>query len=194
MDQIKDLCTIQKLPIFLGELWGRSLQANRISVMDGSCASFVGCQMLLPENSDVKEGKANGIQATFQKAILKAGVSPRKVVIGGIPINAVFASEVDHVVLHHINERIKPQIFSLKPKEHRFKAQIVLPPAYQHKWKTRESLSMTAIQLPMLVNNATTGHKLQGSSVDNILSTIGVMYKTGHLSCSHVSKLRVVFS
>jgi len=76
--------------------------------------------MLLPENSDVKEGKANRTQATFQKAILKAGVSPRKVLVEGIPINAVFASEVDPVVLHHINERIKPQTFSLKPKEHKF--------------------------------------------------------------------------
>lgn len=32
----------------------------------------------------------------------------------------------------------------------------------------REFITMKATQLPLLVNNATTGHKLQGSSVDNI--------------------------
>jgi hypothetical protein len=32
----------------------------------------------------------------------------------------------------------------------------------------REKLDMKGIQLPLLVNNATTGHKLQGSGVDNL--------------------------
>ena len=136
--------------------------------MDPVLRLYTGCRILLLENSDVKEGKANGTQARFQKAILKTGVAPRQVLVDGVPVNAVFASEVDHVVLNHINEHIQPQIFSLKPKEHRFTAQILLPEAHQHKRKTRESLHMTAFQLPMLVNNATTGHKLQGSGVDNI--------------------------
>jgi len=124
--------------------------------------------MMLPDNSDVAEGKANGTQAKFEKAVLKPGISPRKVMVEGVPVNSVFASEVDHVVLHHINDRIHPQTFSLKPKEHRFNAQILIPEAQRHKGKQREALRMTAFQVPMLVNNATTGHKLQGSGVDNI--------------------------
>ena len=136
--------------------------------MDPVLRLYTGCRMLLPENSDVAEGKANGTQAKFQKAVLKPGITPRKVLVEGVPVNAVFASEVDHVVLHHTNDRIQPQTFSLKPKEHRFEAQILIPEAHRHKGKQREALRMTAFQVPMLVNNATTGHKLQGSGVDNI--------------------------
>jgi hypothetical protein len=32
----------------------------------------------------------------------------------------------------------------------------------------RENIAMRAIQIPLTINNATTGHKLQGSGVDNL--------------------------
>lgn len=112
--------------------------------MDPVLRLYTGCRTLLPENSDVAEGKANGTQAKFQKAVLKPGITPRIVLVEGVPFNAVFASEVDHVVLHHINERIQPQTFSLKPKEHRFDAQILIPDAHSYKGKQREALRMTA--------------------------------------------------
>ena len=36
----------------------------------------------------------------------------------------------------------------------------------QTKPDDRESVKMEAVQLPIIINNATTGHKLQGSGVD----------------------------
>ena len=136
--------------------------------MDPVLRLYTGCRVLLPENDDVSEGRANGTQAFFEKAVLKAGIRPRQVLVDGVPVNAVFASEVQHVVLNHANNRIQPQKFSIEPKLHRFKAQLLLPEGLQHKSKKRESITMTAFQVPMLVNNATTGHKLQGSGVDNV--------------------------
>jgi hypothetical protein len=38
----------------------------------------------------------------------------------------------------------------------------------QTRGNDRENLKMKANQVPVLVNNATTGHKLQGSGVDNL--------------------------
>ena len=40
------------------------------------------------------------------------------------------------------------------------------PQALQIKGDEREQIKMKAKQLPIIVNNATTGHKLQGSGVD----------------------------
>ena len=91
--------------------------------MDPVLRLYTGCRMMLPDNSDVAEGKANGTQAKFEKAVLKPGISPRKVMVEGVPVNSVFASEVDHVVLHHINDRIQPQTFSSETK----RAQIQCP-------------------------------------------------------------------
>jgi len=51
---------------------------------------------------------------------------------------------------------------------HSFKAKILKPQALRVKGDERELLQMKAVQLPLLVNNATTGHKLQGSGVDQL--------------------------
>ena len=49
-----------------------------------------------------------------------------------------------------------------------FKAKILKPNSLQTKGNERDTIRMKAVQLPMIINNATTGHKLQGSGVDNI--------------------------
>ena len=86
----------------------------------------------------------------------------------GIPVKAVFASEVDHVILRHSNGRIKPQAFSIEPKTYTFVAKVIKPSILQTKVDERENIRMKATQIPLIINNATTGHKLQGSGVDNV--------------------------
>ena len=52
---------------------------------------------MLPCNSDVKQGQANGTQATFQKLVLKAGeeAHTQQVLLDcTIPVTAVRASQV----------------------------------------------------------------------------------------------------
>ena len=97
----------------------------------------------------------------------------------GIPVNAVFASEIDCAVLHYSNTRIDSDSteFSLNPKQDTFDAKILKPQALRTKKSPREKLRMWAVQLPLLINNATTGHKLQGSGVDNLF-VHGWTYKT----------------
>ena len=137
--------------------------------MDPVLRLYSNCRVMLPTNVDVASGQANGTQAIFQKLILKHGTTPATVTLSnGIEVKGVLASDVDHVILKHTNERVRPRLFSLKPKSHRFIAKILRPPSLQSKGDERENLAMKANQLPLIINDATTGHKLQGSGVDNL--------------------------
>jgi len=124
---------------------------------------------MLPTNTNVKSGQANGTQALFQKLVLKQGTNLGSVILSnGIKVNAVFSSDVDHIVLKHVNNRIRPEIFSLQPKEFTFKAKFLKPKVLQTKGDEREFLIMKGKQIPLIINDATTGHKLQGSGVNNL--------------------------
>ena len=84
-------------------------------------------------------------------------------------MTAVRTSQVSYIVLRHCNDRIQPPAtFSLQPKRQTFKAKILKPRPLQVKGNERELLQMKATQLPVLINNVTTGHKLQGSGVDSL--------------------------
>jgi hypothetical protein len=85
-----------------------------------------------------------------------------------IPVKAVCASKVVHIVVKHCNDRVQPREFSLQLKKYTFKGKLPKPITLQEKEGDCDSIKMKATQLPGLVNNATTGHKLQGSSVDSL--------------------------
>jgi hypothetical protein len=74
------------------------------------------------------------------------------------------------VELTHLNERVRPQTFILQPKEHTFKAVIPKSNILQNfdPNNITKTIEMRAIQIPLVVNNATTGHKLQGCGVDSL--------------------------
>ena len=67
--------------------------------------------------------------------------------------------------LEHANTRITPRMFHVYPKQHTFKVNISKPHFLQTKHDQTEQLCMKATQIPVLINNATTGHKLQGCGV-----------------------------
>ena len=137
--------------------------------MDPVLRIYHKCRVMLGFNKDVKDGQANGTQAEVQKVILKPGVVPQTMMLGGrIPVAAVRASQVEKLTLHHCNDRIQPRTFSIEPKDYTFRANMLKPRALRTKEAPKETLRMKAKQLPILINNATTGHKLQGSGVDSL--------------------------
>jgi hypothetical protein len=137
--------------------------------MDPVLRLYRHCRVMLPANSDVRNGQANGTQATFEGITLKPGEEPQQVLLeGNVPVAAVRSTQVAYITLRHSNDRIRPSTFSLRPKEYTFKAKILKPHVLQVKGDEREVLQMKATQLPMLINNATTGHRLQGSGVDSL--------------------------
>ena len=138
--------------------------------MDPVLRLYNGCHVMLPHNQDVRNGLANGTQATVLRVILHPGVVPNEVMINDrCKVKTVLASQVESVELEHLNERINPRIFSVKPRQQTFKINMKKPHLLQRKHAKTELLQMKATQIPILVNNATTVHKLQGSTILSIL-------------------------
>jgi len=98
-------------------------------------------RLMLPANSNVREGRANGSQATFEKLVVKPNAVVHTVILSnGVAVKAVCASDVDHIMLRHPNKRVKPQVFTLEPKQYTFKAKILKPSALQTKGDEREDI------------------------------------------------------
>ena len=61
-----------------------------------------------------------------------------------------------------------PNTFKLEPIEFRITTRILKPQLLRMKEADREMLKMKATQLPVISNQATTGHKLQGASINQL--------------------------
>ena len=132
---------------------------------------FYGCQLMLPFNNNVSGREANGTNARLKSVNLNSDIHPMIFKIcGNIPVKAVYASQVLSLKLLHTNQKIIPQTFLVKAKEQFFNANILKPRALQVKADDCETLKMKATQLCVISNHATTGHKLQGASVDKLFN------------------------
>ena len=80
----------------------------------------------------------------------------------------VYAGQVDHILLRHNNKRVLPAEFKMQPIKFSFMAEMPLPADLCSDKDQRRGFKMNAMQLPMVSNIATTGHKLQGSTVINL--------------------------
>lgn len=131
----------------------------------------IGCSVMLTQNICVANAMANGTTAIVTGIRLKDSATTNVVKIdGNIPVRAVAASDVEEIVLEHTNERVEPRNFSMNTKEFFFTAHILKPASHQCRGSPKKDyLRMKGVQLPVVVNHATTGHKLQGFGVDNIL-------------------------
>jgi hypothetical protein len=139
------------------------------SRMDPVLRLYIGCRVMLPHNIDVRNGLANGTQAKVVRIHLHRGVLPTETMINGrCAVKTVLASQIESVELEHINERISPRTFHVKPKQHTFKVQLTKPHMLQTKNEKKEEVMMRATQIPLMVCNAITGHKLQGCGVLSI--------------------------
>ena len=75
---------------------------------------------------------------------------------------------VSYLVLKHNNSKILPSTFKLEPIEFHITARILKPQLLRMKQDDREMVKMKATQLPVISNQATTGHKLQGASINQL--------------------------
>jgi flagellar biosynthesis GTPase FlhF len=130
---------------------------------------YQSCRVMLPTNINVSNGQANGTQATVVNIRLKSNVTPATVTLdNGSKVRAVYASQVEFIELEHSNKRVQPTRFSLKSIEYRRTVKILKPKQLRTKSNEREEVNMKFTQFPILLNNATTGHKLQGTGVDQL--------------------------
>jgi hypothetical protein len=126
-----------------------------------------GCPLMASDNVHVRAGVANGTQATFQSLVLKSGNTVSRTTVDGIELDCVFASQVSHPLLKQHGTGHQ-STFKLEPKKHSFTANCPKPEALRTGRSKTEKIKMSAIMFPLISNNATTGHKLQGASKDAI--------------------------
>ena len=128
---------------------------------------FYRCQLMYNENDDVSNGVANGTTALFKKVVLKQGRTPHKICYNGYWVYAVNAEDVEYMQLQWTPDSAFQGTFTLAPKSVACRSvmKIESPTGKQEEVDIAISLQ----QFRVLVNHATTGHKLQGKSVDSLL-------------------------
>ena len=99
---------------------------------------------------------------------LKPNIVPIQVIVGKLPVKAIYASEVVSIVLKHNNPKRIPNMFQLEPIEFCITTRILKPKLLQMKEDDCEMVKMKATQLPVVSNQATTRHKLQGASINQL--------------------------
>ena len=135
--------------------------------VDPALKLYRGCPVMLTENESVRCGRANGTKARVSEVVLKTGERPEKVKVGNdTSVDCVLASQVKHVKLVHRNPDIVPREFFVEPKRMSFEACVPYPKSISD--KKFEYVSMTGLQLGFVSDNATTGHKLQGSTLETL--------------------------
>ena len=131
-------------------------------------AIYTNCNVMIPKNIDVLKGQANGTEAIVKKVFLKENCKTFQVQLSGtnIYIKGVYASNVEKIILQHTNTNITPRKFEIIPQQNTFQARLPKPKTYPTQRINHQVVKMKATQLPILINNATTGHKLQGKTIE----------------------------
>ena len=124
---------------------------------------YPNCPMMLTENKNVPNGQANGSRVHVKRIKLNAGEAPHQLKLDcGTTINAVFVGQVEFIEVEHENDDIIPRVFEVKPQNWTFTTKLQIG---AHSMK----VNMKGCQFPIISNSCTTGHKLQGCTLVDIL-------------------------
>ena len=131
--------------------------------------------LMLLSNEDVVNGHANGTRVVLEEVVLLDGAAMERITVDGVTCNAVEAKDIKCVVcsMERKKGETKPKkMFSIKPKRLNCRVKAPLPSHFGGNPKATISFSMGITQLPLIANNATTGHKLQGQTKENLVVSV----------------------
>lgn len=124
---------------------------------------YPNCPMMLTANKDVPNGQANGSRVRVKQVKTKPGEHAATLKLDcGTTIRALFASQVQSLLVEHESPDIVPRQFESVPENFTFKTKLEVG-------ISTYKVSMKGTQLPLISNSCTTGHKLQGCSLDELL-------------------------
>jgi len=124
-----------------------------------------GCNLMGTGNDDVKNGIANGTTSTFERVRLKPGKSATPMRMCGHWVYAVDIMDVEYLLLRWQDCRFKGT-FKVFPSKGKFRVQF---PIIEGGNKFRVACGIKFDYFPVLLNHATTGHKLQGKSLNELV-------------------------
>jgi hypothetical protein len=123
---------------------------------------FPGCPLMLTENKDVCNGQANGSRVKLQRIIVKQGEQEIIVKLScGAQVRAFFASQIAAISVRHEIDDVVPRDFDLTPRRYSFSAKVFID-------GVKKTLRMKGTQFPVVSNGTTTGHKLQGCTLQSL--------------------------
>ena len=107
----------------------------------------------------------SSVSVTLERVVLKAGETPSWVKLSNnVKVAAVRVCQVARIEVRHCSKHIFPPMFSVeKPTDFKCVASLSVPGSSE-----KEKANMKMTQFPILSSTATTGHKLQGTTVDNL--------------------------
>ena len=137
---------------------------------DPAMLLFYNRPVLVNNNKNVEKMIANGTRAFLQTIHLKPDETYTMCTVDSIAVPTVRADQILKVELHFESPNATGNTFKIAPKEHTFIADVPYPRSLQtgSNQDTTQQLHMKGLQLPFICNNATTGHKLQGASVQTL--------------------------
>lgn len=117
-------------------------------------------------NEDVVHGIANGTTCKFRKLVLKAGAELQRIQVNGYWVHSISMEAVKYMEVEWQDCDKFVGIFRLTPRVHAFRVKY---PISEFGLNTRIQTSIELQYLPVIVNHATTGHKLQGKTVKSLV-------------------------
>jgi hypothetical protein len=136
-------------------------KGNRGHFLDPLLKLYFHVPLMLVSNDDVPNGHANGTRVLLEAVVLKPNVTTNTISIDGFQCPSVDANLVHHLVCSLDGDPTK--IFRISPRTITCRVKIPVPSQFASACKHLPT-SISMVQLPILVNNATTGHKLQGQN------------------------------
>jgi hypothetical protein len=126
---------------------------------------FFLCDLIVTENKDVLQGIANGTACKFWKLVLKQGAELEKIKMYDHWVHAVGTENIEYIEVEWQDCEHSVGKFGLKPKVGTFRVRC---PISEFGVKARVQTNIELQHLPVIVNHATTGHKLQGKTVKSL--------------------------
>jgi energy-coupling factor transporter ATP-binding protein EcfA2 len=126
---------------------------------------YTGCRLMVPINEDVGNGIANGTTCRLQRIKLVEGASTERMSVDGYWLNTTKMSDVEWIECE-FEGGLFTGTFRLKPTTETYCVKV---PNSLVPGRKRLPAVFKITALPLVLNSATTGHKLQGKSVDNLL-------------------------
>jgi len=127
---------------------------------------FSGCNLMVTLNEDVVHGIANGTTCKFRKVVIKPGAELEKTKMYGCWVHSISMDDVEFIEVewqdcdHFVGKfRLTPEVGTFRVKY----------PICEFGLNTRIQTSIELQYLPVIVNHATTGHKLQGKTVRSLV-------------------------
>jgi hypothetical protein len=128
---------------------------------------FDGCNLMGNENEDVENGIANGTTCIFKKAKLKPGAQLHPIQMHKYWVNSVSVNDVEYLELQWQDSSRFVGTFRIFPKEKKYR--VLFPFSLNGQPVSQHNTPIYLTQFPVVINHATTGHKLQGKSMDALV-------------------------